>query len=304
MRGALVVCVVSLLGCGPQDPPLQFGPCQPERVSHVEGFGFFGSPAYIDEISQSSTFVWGSIADAAQADAAGLRAVVDVSAIFEIVSPSRPPDDEVERAWASAVEQLRPLRGAIAALYPIDEPYSNARQTGVPFEEVARRLEHAAQVVHATAGFEDVPMAVIFANPELDWIAAGEARNPSGYTWVGFDHYFAKPARLEERAALLLALLRPEQRVLVVPDAFLLSHEADQLAGLEGRIAFWLGWVERNPRAVAIAPYVYTSGTYQTTSWIGARDLPTIRDRYAQIGHCIAQAAVARGTSAASASTR
>jgi hypothetical protein len=285
----LVPWVAALaLGCG-DGTPLQFGPCVPEAVGHVEAFGYYHSPSYLDETMAYSNVVFGWPEDVAPARARGLRAIVDVQSVFEIFSPTAPDDAEIRRRWSEVATALGPNRDAVAALYPVDEPYWNARYGGVPFDEVARRMEAAAALIHATPGFETVPIAVIFAAAEIDWIAGGHARNPAGYDWIGFDQYGAKIARLDRRARTLLSVLRPEQRVVVVPDAALLGSNED-LTRLEERIAFWLGWAEMHEQVVAIVPFIYWSGGDASARWIGARDLPTIRARYAQIGRCIVDA--------------
>jgi hypothetical protein len=285
-RFSLLPFLLASLAC--DGPPLEFGPCRPDRVEHVEAFGYYASSRHVDETLPYSNMVWGGVPSLAAARAAGIRAVVDVQRVFRISDPSRPGLAEIEAAWRAAAENIVNDRPALAALYPSDEPYWNASRTGVPFDEVARRLEEAARIIHSTPGFEDVPVATIFARAELDWIASGKARNPTGYAWVGFDQYGVSVNNLDRSTRLFLSLLRPEQRVIAVPDAML--EPSNDLSGLEERIAFWLAWIERNPKVVAIAPFIYWTGTDGPVSWTGARDLPTIRDRYAQIGQCIIDA--------------
>jgi hypothetical protein len=302
MRRLAVAGLAGLLACMPErEPPLQYRPCEPERVGHVESFGYYASETHLAETASYSNTAWVWPSDVSRAAAEGLRSVVYLHNIFAIWEPTRPSDADVEQAWLGLAEVLRPLRSSIAALYPSDEPYANGALAGVPLEEIARRLEHAARVIRATAGFEDVPIAVIVANPELDWIASGAARNPAGFNWIGFDYYAQSPAELASRTALLLELLRPDQRVIVVPDAMLLAGSSQDMGALEERIAFWLGWVERQPEVVAVAPFIFWTGTDRTASWVGARDLPTVRDRYAQIGACIVQSAAARAAAERSA---
>jgi hypothetical protein len=180
MRAWAGVVAALLLGCEPPGPPLQYGPCDPSRVAHVEAFGYWSSASHVEETAAYSTVVWGSPNDVPSAAAHGLRAVVTLLKTFRIADPARPDDTVVERAWHEVAEQLRPHLPVITALYPSDEPYWNGSRSGVPMQEVARRLEHAARVIRDAEGFETVPLAVIFSNPELDWIAAGAARKPAG----------------------------------------------------------------------------------------------------------------------------
>jgi hypothetical protein len=297
MRRPLACLFAVALGC--DAPPLQFGPCVPERVTHVAEFGYFVSPAFMHETSRYSTMAWSEVEDVARAQESALRSIAVVQHIFDVASPHAPSAPQIESRWRAVAAELRPHADVIAALFTSDEPYWNAFRAGVPFDEVARRLEEAARIIHATPGFEDVPVATIFARPELDWIASGRARNPAGYAWVGFDQYGVSVNNLDRSTRLFLSLLRPEQRVIAVPDAML--EPSKDIAGLEERIAFWLAWIERTPKVVAIAPFIYWSGGDEDTTWTGARDLPSIRDRYAQIGKCIVDANAARTASTASA---
>jgi hypothetical protein len=213
----------------------------------------------------------------------------------------RPSPEVIEAEWRKFAELLAPDLSAVAALYPSDEPYWNGYRNGVPFDEVRRRLEEAARVIHGTPGFEHVPVATIFADPELDWIANGEATNPAGFAWVGFDRYCAPLLLLQRRTSLFLSLLRPEQRIIAVPDAMLPTTVAHDVKGLERRVEYWLWWVAANPRVIAIAPFKYVSGGDSQITWIGAREMPSVRDRYAEIGKWVVDTNVARsqeGTSA------
>lgn len=275
-------------------PPLEDGPCLPGRVAHVRWFGYYlGAPA-LAATAAYSNLAWGYAAgyDAAATRAAGAHAVLDVGDVFRISSATPPSADELAARWGAVAGALQPDVDTIAALYPSDEPYWNGARNGVPLDEVAARLEAAARLVHATPGFESVRVATIFSNMELDWIASGRARNPAGYAWVGFDLYGADPATAEARADLFLSLLRPDQRVIAVPDAFL--WPSDDPAALDERIAFWLGWIERHDAVVAVAPFIFES----EQGWIGAADLPRVRTRYEQIGGCVLAAAAAATTPA------
>jgi hypothetical protein len=283
VRYSLLPALLASLAC--DGPPLEFGPCRPERVGHVKAFGYFNSAKYLDETAPYSSLVWGGAPTLAAARALGIRAVIDVQSVFKIAQPSRPGLAEIEAAWAKIADELKRDLPSLAALYTCDEPYWNASINGVSFDEVGRRLEEAARIIHATPGFENVPVATVFARPELDLIASGSARNPAGYAWVGFDQYGVSVNNLDRSTSLFLSLLRPNQRVIAVPDAILFTTK--DLADVEERIAFWLAWIERHPQVIVIAPWTYRTGSDAYFSWTGARDLPSIRDRYAQIGQCI-----------------
>jgi hypothetical protein len=275
------------MACDP-GPPLELGPCAPDRVKHVALFGYYAiQPQDMSEVAPYSNLVWSGPAAVAPARAAGQQAIVDVQSVFDIPAVAPPSPDAIAARWAAVANQLRPDVSAIAALYACDEPYWNGYRNGVPFDQIQQRLESAAAMVHATAGFEQVRLAVIFADPELDWIHSGEAKNPAGYAWVGWDLYRTPVDETERRANLFLSLVRPEQRVIAVPDAFLAHSDVGGLEGLHERIAFWLAWVERHPQVVAITPFIYQDGRDSTWSWTGAKNLPSVRGRYAQIGKCV-----------------
>jgi hypothetical protein len=280
----------------PPDPrpaiPLDYGPCVPANVAHVEVFGYYAGIGYLNELAPTSNMTWGPPSAAAAADAAGVRAVIDVQGVFQIASLVAPAPDVVAAAWAKATSAIGAHLASVAALYVSDEPYWNAYRNGTPFADVSARLAAAAQTIRATPGFEHVPLALVFADPELDWFASDAARFPAEYDWVGWDLYNATLERLAERTALFLSLVQPGQRVIAVPDAFLWQSVDDaRLQQLSDRIAFWLAWIERTPEVVAVAPFIYQDGGDGGVPWIGARNLPSIRDRYAQIGSCIRDAA-------------
>jgi hypothetical protein len=281
-RHTLLLLTLALAACDPV-PPLHPEPCHPEHVRHVALFGYYAGAPYLSELSGHSNLSWGAGAGTlSAARAAGLRAVVDVQAVFRIGSASPPPDAEIAAAWAALAEQLRPDLAALAALYPADEPYLNGELNGVAPAEVQRRLETAALLIRSTPGFEATELATIFSDHELKLMEAGKAAMPAGYGWVGWNLYYAPVDRLMEHLDRFLAIMLPGQRLIAVPDAFLWNSRP-VLAGLERRIDFWLAWIETHPQVVAVVPFIYQSGP----DYLGARDLPSVRARYAQIGSCI-----------------
>lgn len=286
MRPSPALLTMAVAACA-APPPLEYGPCVPERVTHVEKFGYYAGAPFLDELAGYSNLSWGSgAATLSQARAAGLQAVVDVQGVFQIAAASPPAEGVVAAEWAALAEALRPDLDALAALYPADEPYLNGELNGVAPAEIQRRLEAAARLVHATPGFEQVRLAAIFSDRCMKIMEAGAAGMPAGYAWVGWDLYGAPIELLDAHLRRFLALVRGDQRVIAVPDAFVWTAKQD-LDALMTRIAFWLAWIERHPRVVAVAPFVYQSAPDR----IGARDLPEVRARYAQIGECILTAA-------------
>jgi hypothetical protein len=282
----------STLACGGGEPALEVS--DPQQLAHVELFGYYGSAASLDETLPYSNMLWGGASTAAAARAAGIRAVVDVHSVFRISVLVRPAPEVIEAEWRALAARLAPDLSAVAALYVSDEPYWYGSRNGLSFDEIRWRLEQAALVIHATPGFEHVPLATIFADPELDWIASGEAANPAGFEWVGFDRYSAPLLVLQGRADLFLSLIRPEQRIIAVPDAMLPMWMTDDIPALDRRVEYWLSWVAANPKVIAIAPFIYSSNRNASLPWIGARDLPSVRERYAQIGKWIVETDAAR----------
>jgi hypothetical protein len=277
-----LLLVTAAAACDP-GPPLEWGPCVPARVSHVERFGYYGGASSLGELSGYSNLSWGSGASTlTAASAAGIRAVVDLQGVFQVAAASRPADDVIAANWAAVAPTLLPDVAALAAIYPSDEPYLNGEKNGVAPAEIQRRLESVAQLVHSTAGFANVKLAAIFSDRGLEIMESGQEGMPAGYAWVGWDLYAVSIDQLEDHVNRFLGLVRADQRVIAVPEAFVWRSNPD-VNRLAARIAFWLAWIESHPQVVAIAPFTYRS----STAWIGARDLPEARARYEQIGRCI-----------------
>jgi len=296
-RPLAVVLLGVMAACDP-GPSLEYGPCVPGRVGHVRSFGYYAGGAYLSELSGYSNLSWGGgTSTLASAHAAGMRAVLDVQGVFQVASTPPPSDAEIAARWAAFVPQLQPDLAALAALYVADEPYMNGERAGVAPDEVQRRLESAARRIHATAGFEGVPVATIFSDRGLDILESGAAGMPAGYSWVGWDLYAVGVDQIQDRVDRFLQFVRPDQRVIAVPDAFIWNRELGNTASslraldrLEARIAFWLAWIEDHPQVITVTPFIYQSGALMT----GARDLPPIRARWEQIGACIVQASTAQ----------
>jgi hypothetical protein len=289
IRLPLAMLALALVSCD-RGPRLEYGPCVPGRVGHVQRFGYFGSASALAELTGYSNLSWGGASALPAARTAGVQAVVDVS-VFHVTSATPPADAVIAANWAALAAQLTPDLVALAALYVSDEPYMSGEKNGVAPAEVQRRLESAARLVHSTAGFETVRLAIIFSDRCLDLLEAGAAGMPAGYAWVGWDLYAVHIDHIDDRVSRFLSFVRPDQRIIVVPDAFIWRrqfgenalHHMEALRTLEARIAFWLAWTEDHPQVVAVAPFIYSS----SVEWLGARDLPPVKARYEQIGSCI-----------------
>jgi hypothetical protein len=252
----------------------------------VEWFGYYAGAGFLPELAGYSNLSWGTgSAHLSAARAAGLHAVVDVGAVFRLTDPTPPPASDVSAKWTALADQLRPDLAALAALYPVDEPYLYGELNGVAPAEMQRRLEEAAVLIRSTPGFEQVRLATIFSDRCLELMEAGQAGMPAGVDWVGWDHYAAETDTSEDRMRTFMSFLRPDQRLVVLPDAAL-PHDEKYPFALERRVSFWLEWIETHPQVVAVTPFIYQS----VTGFTGARELPGIRARYEQIGSCILQA--------------
>lgn len=289
MRLAPPLLAIALAACA-EPPRVEFGPCVPERVTHVRYFGYFASAASLGELAPYSNLSWGSGAKTlSDARAAGVHAVVNAESVFEPTVAVPSADGVIAANWTALADLLRPDLAALAALYVSDEPYMNGEKNGVAPAEVQRRLEAAAKLIHSTPGFEQVPLAIILSDPCVQLMEAGSAGMPAGYAWVGWDFYGHPIDRIEARATVFLGFVRPDQRLIAIPDAFVWRANPD-VTGLETRIAFWLAWIEVHPEVVAVVPFIYAS----SADWYGAQDLPDTRARYQQIGTCILDARALR----------
>lgn len=154
-------------------------------------FSWVGTGNYTAEISGHSNVTWiaDNTADPASAHAAKLReahslgmgAVLVVSHIFfEDDFKLKPNYQQEWHKYASAIE---PHVQAVAAFYPLDEPFLNGQNR--PPDELKRDLETVNALIKER--FPGKPVAVIFA-----WQTVANSAHfviPNGYDCVGFDCY-------------------------------------------------------------------------------------------------------------------
>jgi hypothetical protein len=170
-------------------------------------------------------------------------------------------------AWQRVISTLQTLEKAgvlhqVIGLYPIDEP-DLSRQPDEAVRAMCALVRSAARGFPELAG---VQLAVIYANRNtLPGIGA--------FDWVGLDDYPQREGLLASDLWInMLATLRPEQRVILVPggaDPFRQDPEA------------FRRYAHRNPQVVGILAFMWARQLPGTLAGIGTNGLA---DKYRALG--------------------
>lgn len=163
--------------------------------SHIKYFGYYGSAMswvgagnYINATSNHANLAWiadcgNEVAKLQQIKAARMYAMIDVGCYF-FKNFNLLPKAQYEQNWKDFVMRVAPYKSYIAGLYPMDEPFLNAKNNGVALGTMLHNLNTVNAVIKGT--YPSKAKAVIFAATELYYSGF---QIPSGYDWVGFDCY-------------------------------------------------------------------------------------------------------------------
>lgn len=210
--------------------------------------------------------------------------------------------------WALFAEQIRPYIDQIAFIYPIDEPYSQAKVAGINPGVMKRRLELVGSVIKAT--FPDKPLAFSFSAIDFDIqdSAFASLANPIpvGYDWFGFDCYgswescgeplYRSVHPIPWYINQIKARLSPSQRVFLFPDAFVQQSNPvdagiDEIAGSK-RLRLAEKYVQlalSEPAVVGVFPFLYQDDYVEgSVRFLGVRHWPMLKLKYEVIGKAIA----------------
>ena len=238
-----------------------------------------------------------------QARNRGLKTAVAIPAdVFFSADLTLAP--EYEANWRRFADAIRPHIDNVAFLYPIDEPYSQAKIVGMPAADMKARLELVGSIVKQS--FPAVPTAFTFSAIDFDTqdsaFANLENPLPAHYDWFGFDCYgswercgepdfrsvHAIPWYLERIKQKLSA----DQRVFLFADTFVRqavpgnpAADAEQ-AQLRLRMAEQFNQLALSDTSlVGLFGFLYQDDYVEGSQrFLGAKHWPALRDRYETMG--------------------
>jgi hypothetical protein len=212
--------------------------------------------------------------------------------------------------WRRHADSIRPYVSNIAAFYLYDEPYMHLGQLGKPV--VYRRLQRAAHAVKQT--FPGIPVAIAEAADDLTTDLTGRRYSvPSEVDWVGFDCYadsFFDCGTSHHSIPQFLGLLKAaidttRQKIFLIPPSYYLvpatGSEATILAAIrqgapcgvtlncrqqDSLVAlardYWS--LARSDRTI-VAMVAFVGSLYEQSNalFLGALDMPRVRDAYDEI---------------------
>ena len=207
-------------------------------------------------------------------------------------------------AWNAVAAQLVSYRDAIAFIYPIDEPYSQAKVAGVPAAAMKSRLEAVGAAIKAS--FPEIPAAFSFSAIDFDTRDSAFADLvdpiPAHYDWFGFDCYgswdqcgeptYRAVHPIPWYVEQIKARLRGGQRIFLFPDAFVRQAEpadaaadAAQAALRVSRADKYLQLALSDAAVVGLFPFLYQDDYFEESRrFLGVRHWPALQQRYREIG--------------------
>ncbi len=255
------------------------------RYEHLEYFGFYASDMahwrFAAALAPVTNLTWIEQSDVestverlADAAASDVEAVISLERLIFDDSLHLRADYLYTLADLEQTLFYAGLLDQVAMIYPLDEPYLQAKREGGPGVTAIRRT---LAELNAALGevFPEIPLGVIFNNASI--LRSGFAV-PTSYDWVGFDCY-ANMYDCNDKPftwyyGKLLTKMTPGQRLMAVPQTwmsdelyergrneprFLYELRLERVAvGLRQRFQHHYELALSDPRFVAVIPFLFS----------------------------------------------
>lgn len=209
--------------------------------------------------------------------------------------------------WQAVAAVIEPYLGNIAFIYPIDEPYSQAKVIGTPAPVMKARLETVADAIKGR--FPDKPLAFTFSAIDFDTqdsaFADIDDPLPVNFDYFGFDCYgswdqcgepsYRSVHPIPWYVARLKDKLRSHQRLFLFSDAFVRqavpNNPSDDAAQAELRLlraSQYRQLALSDPTIVGLFAFLYQDDyTEESRRFLGVSHWPRLRDAYGSLGSFI-----------------
>lgn len=267
----------------------------PNPMGHIQYFGYYGSAMNgLDDATEATSdhanLTWIAYGDVnyvvsklKEAQWLGMKAIVDLQLTFFDGNGNLLPN--FQQNWQQMAEALAPYEGSIAAFYPMDEPYGNARDQKVAIKTRLQQLNIVGATLKST--FPAIPLAVIFditslkkkdPLPNFDWFGVDcykNFNNCGGYSMGSY--YFSLAARLHYG-----------QNLIVVPWAFSAPDYPTDEEALLDQAKNYYNLAQRFPTVIAVVPFIYQSFVgVDKVPMTGVQSMPKLRQAWVSIAHQI-----------------
>jgi len=260
-------------------------------------FGYFANNTTPDTSFQPDnqdhtniTFIWTGedgydwdptiLRELALAKSYGNKAVVTVTSYLFVTPKPYRYDAEAANKFGQLVDKLvaagylvpgNPEASTVAAFYPVDEPelYGLDDMLGFP----ALALSNAVEAIRNNPATYNFPIATTVSQDYGTVINGARI-----FDWVGLDDYHNSNSGYQDALNNLASQLRPEQRLIVVPQAGT-GGDLDnswQSPGYAHTIA------TNNNRVIMLMPFLWAG--HPSGGMTGVRDIAELRNAYRGIG--------------------
>ncbi len=246
------------------------------------------------------------LANLQQARVLGIKTAVAIPVdVFFTADLELAPDYPLR--WNALANQIRPYLDDVAFLYPIDEPYSQAKTLGIPAAIMYTRLQTVGALVKST--FPSVPLAFSFSAIDFDTqdSAFADLANPLPiqYDFFGFDCYGAWDTCGEASFRAVHSIpwyverlkehMNADQRIFLFADAFVVETKpVDPAVDAEqARLRAWRAEQYRqlaltDSAVVGLFAFLYQDDYVEGTQrFLGVKHWPELQERYISIGRSI-----------------
>jgi hypothetical protein len=268
-------------------------------------FGYYASALrdigiYTSEVADHSNVTWiaGDVlashySSLKEAHDLNMGAVLDVFFVF--FNDDYTLRSDYQTNWNSYADSIQPYVDNIVAFCPMDEPFWNGRNRSRA--DLQRDLETVIRTMKQR--FPGKPAATIFAYPTV--LDTNNFVIPTGYDWVGFDCYPQAAGSFDNCAGqpiswyvnTIKSRLNSNQRMIMVPEGVYFGTDYSSALALQpelvNRADRYYALAQADPVFIGMFTFIYQSQQSEIGNWYGTRDLPSLKEKYRQIGLSITQ---------------
>ncbi len=257
------------------------------RLDEMVGQGNYTSVSHLpQELFPAGVDVDRLFADKlAYARLRGFKVSLELTTIFFGAQPSLKALDLTKlrpdylARWQRVRELIRPYQDAIAAFYPLDEPYWNASAQGVSAPSIQKYFEIINDVVKRD--FPSIPIAFVEAYKMVN----ANLVIPRGVDWVGMDCYGSfdrcgdpgEEKSIPEYYRVLKSKMQAGQRLIAIPEGLaLLSATYAEEIEVAKRAKQYMDYIASEPLFIVAAAFVF----HGEEEYKGSRDMCAVRELY------------------------
>jgi hypothetical protein len=187
--------------------------------------------------------------------------------------------------WNNFAQAIKPYQSSIVAFFTVDEPYKWRAWSGLSFKEEFRQWSDVNSIVKNT--FPDIPIWINFGGSDGQedpgYYMNKNFRIPDKTDWVSLDYYGSFES-IPGRMRALKSHMKPEQKFLLIPDAWkqTMPTAYDELLRIKMAQSYY-DLCHKDKQCIGLMPFVW----FNSPGMRGLETMPQLANFYEKMHLCI-----------------